>query len=156
MKSNLGIKRYSFDQYENNLGLMIVPFRYSKVESSSLKLGLQFQYETINIDAERGHHYHTDSQAHEEFCLISGQAALVVQDIDRNFLEVYILEKFITYKVPGLIPHTVINLSKYGKPKERAEILISKNFNWSENNLTEKFQVTYSDSDIENALMICS
>lgn len=141
--SQLGIIQIRHEQIDNAKGNLAVMFRYNKVDIKNLEMGLQIQFESISSGSTRGDHYHYPSFAAEEFFIISGNAVLIVSDIDRKFIEIYNLKKGTTYFVPGLVAHKVQNISQVLGNDEEVILVISKHYNYHIKNLQKVFIIDF-------------
>ena len=139
--SKLGVKTVKYEVVRNATGVLAVTFRYRPEGMAHLTDGVQMQFETINVGAKRGGHYHFPESAAESFYIIKGDCDLIVCDLDRTICEVYSLESEITYTVPGMIVHQAVNMSN----ENEVEMVVAKPFNFEIVNRTTMFDMSWTN-----------
>lgn len=146
-ESKLGIKIKTLEVYSNEKGVLQVAFRYNSADLNKMENGIQVQYENILENQYRGNHYHFPNYAGEEFFLIEGLALLIVCDLNSENFEIYLLKEGVSYFIPALVPHKVLNIGNKFLSKERVEILVSKYYNHSIKSLQTPFEIYHCDLD---------
>ena len=140
-KSRLGVVTKKYEVVKSETGVLAVSFRYQREEVAELLDGVQMQFETINVGASRGGHYHYPENAFERFYVLKGSCDLIICDPDKTICEVYSIKKGITYSVPGMIAHKAINTSD----KCKVEMLVAKPFNFEIVNRTTLIDMKWTD-----------
>lgn len=143
--SKLGIKINTLEIYTNVKGVLQVAFRYNPTDLNKMENGLQVQYENILENQFRGNHYHYPDFAGEEFFLIKGYALLITCDLESQIFELYLLKERVSYFIPALVAHKVINIGNRFDSKEEVEFIISKHYNHSIESLQTPFEIQHND-----------